>query len=59
MAVSLDDQLQSIGGDLVGVRAALDALAAEEIITRKEIDAAQLLAMAQSMIDQARAMLKE
>ncbi len=64
MAVSIDDQLQSIGGDLVAIRVMLDA-EWTEVLTKKKGDShlglllvAQLLAQAQSAIDEARKRLK-
>lgn len=54
--LSIDDQLQSIGGDLLGTRVALDA---EDHQSYSMIEAARLLAAAQTLIDQARALLKE
>ncbi len=46
--VSIDDQLQSISGDLLGVRIAIDA---ED---EYNAEVAKLLSVAQTLIDQAR-----
>ncbi len=68
MTISLDDQLQSIGGDLLGARVALDAEWSEAMEqhnygeftdSKKFGKAIQLLAMAQAHIDEARKQLKE
>ncbi len=65
MVVSIDDQLQSITGDLVGVRVALDSEWTEALTEEKGdshlglLLVAQLLAQAQSAITEARRRLKE
>ncbi len=48
LMVSIDDQLQSISGDLLGVRIAIDA---ED---EYNAEVAKLLSVAQTLIDQAR-----
>jgi hypothetical protein len=63
MVVSIEDQLQSIGGDLLGVRVALDAEWSEAMErhhyddfpdSKKFVRAMQVLLLAQLHIDDAR-----
>ena len=65
MVVSIDDQLQSISGDLVATRVMIDS-EWTEALTKEKGDShlglllvAQLLAQAQSAIDEARKRLEE
>ncbi|MCK5292632.1 MAG: hypothetical protein KAR39_11540 [Thermoplasmata archaeon] len=68
MVVSIEDQLQSISGDLLGARVALDAEWSEAMEkhhyqdspdSKKFVRAAKVLLLAQLHIDEARKQLKK